>query len=81
MVVAQLLRLDLPNPPLIDSAEGYCKVNPKFLWFRIVYMDSYLSLMLGLPHGAQDTNMEHDIPGETPTCKLERAHTLIARRM
>ncbi|KAF2831014.1 hypothetical protein CC86DRAFT_366501 [Ophiobolus disseminans] len=81
MVLAQLMRIDLPNPPLIASNGSVAKINPKFMWFRIVYMDSYLSLMLGLPHGGQETHMGSDVPGETPTCKLERAHTLVARRI
>jgi len=67
MVIAQLLRIDLPNPPLIEAYGSKTKINPKFMWFRIVYMDSYLSIMLGLPHGGQETNMENDVPGETPT--------------
>lgn len=81
LVLAQLMRIDLPNPPLMEMYGSTKKINPKFMWFRIVYMDSYLSLMLGLPHGGQDTNMGNDQPNETPTCKLERAHTLIARRI
>ncbi|KAH8733094.1 hypothetical protein GQ44DRAFT_696913 [Phaeosphaeriaceae sp. PMI808] len=81
MVIAQLMKLDLPNPPLVKSHEADPKVNPKFMWFRIIYMDSYLSLMLGLPYGGQDTNMESQMPGEPPSCKLERVHTLVARRI
>jgi hypothetical protein len=49
MTVAQLLKVDHPNPPLMDAHELRGKINPKFMWFRIMYMDSYLSLMLGLP--------------------------------
>lgn len=81
MVVAQLLKFDLPNPPLVKDLDGTLETNPKFMWFRIVYMDAMLSLMLGLPHGGQDTQMEHDIPGETPSCRLERIHTLVGRRI
>jgi hypothetical protein len=81
MVTAQLIKIDLPNPPPIETLEGRRVMDPKFMWFRIAYMDSSLSLMLNLPHGGQETNMEHDIPGETPSHKLERAHTLVARRI
>jgi hypothetical protein len=81
ITVAQLMKIDHPNPPPVTTFEGSVKTNPKFMWFRIIYMDSSISLMLGLPHGGQDTNMEHDIPGETPNCKLERAHTLVGRRI
>jgi hypothetical protein len=81
MVTAQLIKIDLRNPPPIETFEGRRVMDPKFMWFRIVYMDSSLSLMLNLPHGGQDTNMEDAILGETPSHKLERAHTLVARRI
>jgi hypothetical protein len=81
MVMAQLMRMDLPNPPPVKTLEANSKQNPKFMWFRIVYMDSYLSLMLGLPHGGGETNMENDVPGETANCKLERTQALIARQI
>lgn len=81
IVIAQLMKMDLPNPPPVEALEANTNTNPKFMWFRIIYMDSYLSLMLGLPHGGQETNMENDVPGEKPSCKLERVHTLVARRI
>ncbi|CAG5162663.1 uncharacterized protein ALTATR162_LOCUS6261 [Alternaria atra] len=79
MMFAQLMRLDTCNPPPVKFLENKFRVDPKFLWFRIVHMDSYLSLMLGLPHGGQPTNMENTVPGESLSCKIDRAHTLIAR--
>jgi hypothetical protein len=81
MVTAQLIKIDRPNPPPIQTLESRRVIDPKFMWFRIAYMDSCLSLMLNLPHGGQETNMEHGTPGETPSRKLERAHTLVARRI
>ncbi|KAF1841294.1 uncharacterized protein K460DRAFT_369334 [Cucurbitaria berberidis CBS 394.84] len=81
MVFAQLMKIDHPNPPPAKFLDASAQMNPKFMWFRIVYMDSHLSLMLGLPHGGHETNMENEIPGEKPGCKLERVHTLIARRI
>jgi hypothetical protein len=81
MMIAQLMKIDHPNPPPVKTLDPNSKINPKFMWFRILYMDSHLSLMLGLPHGGQDTHMENEYPGESPTCKLERVHTLISRRI
>ncbi|KAF2462557.1 uncharacterized protein BDR25DRAFT_347694 [Lindgomyces ingoldianus] len=81
MVFAQLMKIDQPNPPKFQVLDPASKLVPMYLWFRIVYTDSYLSLMLGLPHGGQETNMEQKVPGETPACRLRRAHTLIARRV
>lgn len=40
-----------------------------------------ISLMLDLPHAGQELNMDHDLPGATPSCKLERVHTLVSRRI
>ncbi|KAF2657845.1 hypothetical protein K491DRAFT_654167 [Lophiostoma macrostomum CBS 122681] len=81
MVFAQLMRIDLPNPPHVQILDPLTKAIPKYVWFRIVYMDSYLSLMLGLPHGGQETNLEDEQPAKLPTCKLKQAHTLVARRV
>jgi hypothetical protein len=78
MVFAQLMRLDAPNPPPVKYMESRHRVDPKFLWFRIVHMDSYLSLMLGLPHGGQVMNVENSVPGSRPSCQVDRAHALIA---
>jgi hypothetical protein len=80
-VVAQLMKLDLPNPPPVEAHEANTRLKSKLMWFRICYMDSFLSLMLGLPHGGQDTNMEKEIADETPSGKLQRTHTHIARRI
>lgn len=81
MMIGQLMKIDQPNPPPVKILEPKSKMNPKFMWFRIVYMDSHLSLMLGLNYGGHDTNLENDYPGEMPSCKLERVHTLISRRI
>ncbi|KAH6882673.1 hypothetical protein BKA58DRAFT_22921 [Alternaria rosae] len=78
MVFAQLMRLDTPNPPPVKYLESKHRVDPKFLWFRIVHMDSYLSLMLGLPHGGQKMSVENSSPGGSVSCQIDRAHTLIA---
>ena len=80
-VVAQLMKMDLPNPPPVEARGANIRLNSKLMWFRICYMDSFLSLMLGLPHVGQDTNMEIGVVDETPSSKLQRAHTHIARRI
>jgi hypothetical protein len=73
--------MDRPNPPSINKLDPKARVNPKSMWFRIVSMDSYLSLMLGLPHGNQDMLRDADVSGETQSGRLERAHALIAGRI
>ncbi len=53
------------------------------MWFRIVYQDRFLSMMLGLPQGTPDTSMGSDaaMVGETPMGRLERTHAVIAARI
>ncbi|KAF4464476.1 Transcription factor [Fusarium albosuccineum] len=79
MAVAQLLRIDHPDAPPVKAFATGTTANTAALWFRMVCMDSFLSLMLGLPHSGQGAEIEHDVPGETPSYKLKRAHALIAR--
>ncbi|KAF5003836.1 hypothetical protein FDECE_9642 [Fusarium decemcellulare] len=81
MAVAQLLRIDHPNAPPVKAFATGTTANTASLWFRMVCMDSFLSLMLGLPYSGQEAEIEHDLPGETPSYKLKRAHALIARRI
>ncbi len=69
--------------------------SPKCLWFRIVYADRYLSLMLGLPQGASGDAV---VQGPKPTAaeiksmpffskavleqlRIEEAHAVIAGRI
>lgn len=83
MTVAQLMGLHrYPVPPLkrIDPGND---ADPEFMWFRIVYMDRYLSLLLGLPQGSSDKSLG-DIPvmrDEPPLSKFERLLTVVASRI
>ncbi|EOA86844.1 uncharacterized protein SETTUDRAFT_89557 [Exserohilum turcica Et28A] len=81
MVFAQLMKLDLPDPPPVKYIDAKRRVDPKYLWLRIVHSDSYLSLMLGLAHGGQASTLQPTIPTEPPTCKIARAHTRVACRI
>jgi hypothetical protein len=83
MTVARLMGLQRsPIPPLkrIDPGND---ANPEFMWFWIVYMDRYLSLLLGLPQTSSDKNMG-DISGlqhEIPLGTFERQLTAVASRI
>lgn len=83
MTVAQIMGLHrTPMPPLKRVDQDFV-ANPAFLWFRIVYMDRYLSLLLGLPQGTPDKSM--GVPSilqhEPPLGKFERQLTVIASRI
>ncbi|KAL4993157.1 hypothetical protein BDV10DRAFT_198543 [Aspergillus recurvatus] len=57
LTVAQLMGLHWsPRPPL-PRIDAKLEADPECLWFRIVYMDRYLSLLLGLPQGTSDQSM------------------------
>ncbi|KAE8416044.1 hypothetical protein BDV36DRAFT_284914 [Aspergillus pseudocaelatus] len=83
MTVAQLMGLHRsPMPPLKRIDPGL-DANPEFMWFRIVYMDRYLSLLLGLPQGTTDRSMgtRSAVQHEPPLGKFERCLTIIASRI
>ncbi|KAB8276464.1 hypothetical protein BDV30DRAFT_206161 [Aspergillus minisclerotigenes] len=83
MTVAQLMGLHRsPMPPLKRIDPGL-DAKPEFMWFRIVYMDRYLSLLLGLPQGTTDKNMGmmSTLRHEPPLGRFERLLTIIASRI
>ncbi|KAK7733909.1 hypothetical protein SLS53_008059 [Cytospora paraplurivora] len=69
-------------PPL-RRIDPELKADPEFLWFRIVYMDRYLSLLLGLPQGTSDKSMGKlsVLQHEPPLGKFERQLTVVASRI
>jgi hypothetical protein len=81
MLTAQLMKMDRPNPPPIKIIHPDTRMTPTLMWFRIVQMDRFLSLMLGLSQGSPNSDMNYDAPGETPLFKLERANVAISGRI
>lgn len=84
MTAAQLLGLHRSPIPPIKRIDPGLDADPEFVWFRIVYMDRYLSLLLGLPQATADRSIEgvstklaqhaHD----PPLGRFERALAVIA---
>ncbi|KAI1110473.1 C6 zinc finger domain protein [Nemania sp. NC0429] len=83
MTVAQLMGLHRPRAPPLKRIDSTLDVQPDVLWFRIVYMDRYLSLMLGVPQGTPDVSMGSPATLEldTPLGAFERRLTVIASRI
>ncbi|KAL8727817.1 MAG: hypothetical protein Q9166_005809 [cf. Caloplaca sp. 2 TL-2023] len=80
MTVAQLMGLHrCPVPPL-KRIDPELDAQPEFIWFRIVYIDRYISLLLGLPQGTSDESMGamSVLRHEPPLGKFERLLTVIA---
>ncbi|ORY58078.1 uncharacterized protein BCR38DRAFT_447933 [Pseudomassariella vexata] len=56
MVTAQMMGLHTGScsPSMMLEAETRNRIDPDCMWFRIVFSDRYLSLMLGLPQGSPE---------------------------
>ncbi|PNP39003.1 hypothetical protein TGAMA5MH_09229 [Trichoderma gamsii] len=59
------------------------QVQPKFIWFRIVFAERHICLMLGLPQSSIDQSMASNevLESDTPMGRLERKHCVIASRI
>ncbi|KAI1459615.1 hypothetical protein F4805DRAFT_419634 [Annulohypoxylon moriforme] len=56
MATAQIMGLHIgtKNSPTLLENETRDRIDPEYMWFRIVLTDRYLSLMLGLPQGTHE---------------------------
>ncbi|KAI0191320.1 hypothetical protein F4808DRAFT_444006 [Astrocystis sublimbata] len=83
--IAQIMGIhrEVNHTPLncIDSPSPTTKYRT--MWFRIVYVDRFLSLMLGLPPGSPDYGIadSRTLAKETPLGQLSRAHFAAASRI
>lgn len=83
MVVAQLMGIYRPSSPSVKVIDPSTNIDPQSMWFRIVYMDRLLSLMLGLPQGNSDVSIGSDtaLASSAPRDRLERLHAMISARI
>lgn len=65
---------------ILDAGVNY---HPQLMWFRILFLDRYLCLMLGFTQGSLDRNMgsEESLASDTPMGRLERIHCVVASRI
>ncbi|KAJ5624638.1 hypothetical protein N7510_000947, partial [Penicillium lagena] len=72
------------------ESQAQCKIldsgteaHPQFIWFRIIFLERHLCLMLGLPQATQDHSMVSGtlLEGDTPMGRLERIHCVVASRI
>ncbi|KAI1755547.1 hypothetical protein F4782DRAFT_527597 [Xylaria castorea] len=83
--IAQLMgihRTANPSPlNCIDSSSA--SVNYQIMWFRIVYVDRFLSVILGLPPGSLDYGLANKaaLATETPLGQLSRIHCAVAAQI
>ncbi|KAL4977119.1 hypothetical protein BDW66DRAFT_42542 [Aspergillus desertorum] len=81
MTLAQVIGIHRPGHPL-RLLDGRRK-DRSFLWYRIVYVDRFMCLMMGRPQGSMDCRMATGgaFGADTPLGQLERAHCLVAHRI
>ncbi|OOF96773.1 hypothetical protein ASPCADRAFT_129841 [Aspergillus carbonarius ITEM 5010] len=84
MALAQLMGIHRPGGcRSLRLLDPNYRFDGPFLWYRIVYTDRFLCLMLGLPQGSLDRSMvaEAALAHDTPLGRLERTHCAIASRI
>ncbi|KAL4757734.1 fungal specific transcription factor domain-containing protein [Aspergillus foveolatus] len=59
------------------------KAYPHFMWFRIVFYDRQMCLLLGMPEGSPDRTMGYDamLVQDTRIGRLERQHCVVMSRL
>lgn len=84
MAVAQLLGIHRSIHQTVHQVDPVApRFNPSYMWYRIVYVDRLLCLILGLPQGSTDITCVDlaDISDLTPEERLEREHCVISSRI
>ncbi|SPQ23063.1 e9376411-14ad-4d01-b409-2305fa411a95 [Thermothielavioides terrestris] len=83
MSVAQLMGLHRSPMPPLKRIDADLDADPEFLWFRIVYLDRHLSLLLGLPQGTSEKSMAAAaaMRNEPALGRFERHLTVVASRI
>ncbi|KAK4451966.1 hypothetical protein QBC34DRAFT_400027 [Podospora aff. communis PSN243] len=84
MVVAQLMGIQKAhNHKPLKVIDPKAPIYPQYMWFRIVFADRLLSMMLGLPQGTMDMSMASpaQLAEDVPSGRLERVHCVISARI
>lgn len=76
LVMAQTMGLHLgsSSSPRMFDVETQKRIDPQCMWARLVISDRYLSLMLGLPQGSQESSFATPkaLAGCAPVERMER---------
>jgi hypothetical protein len=75
--------INRPGGPPIETINPSTINDAQFIWFRIKYMDRFLSLMLALPQGSLDGSIESDnsLAFSEQDNQIERLHSEIMARI
>lgn len=80
LMVAQLLGVHRLNGPVPSRLDPETKSNMSSLWTHVIYVDRFVSLMLGLPPGNTDSNPDAYTPPADgkPRENLESIHAIVS---
>ena len=85
MLMAQMMGLHRgKSPSSMKTLERQTYIRPDHIWFRLVQLDRYLSLMLGLPQGAPEDGFfatAKALESCTPVERLQRIDCVVAGRI
>lgn len=83
MGAAQLMGIQRPSNPPVKTIDPTTTLDPQFVWYRIVSMDRFLSLLLGLPTANSDMDLGADttLLNGAPSDRLDLVHTRIAAKI
>ncbi|EGX45647.1 hypothetical protein AOL_s00169g253 [Orbilia oligospora ATCC 24927] len=82
MNMAQVMGLHIDATSAVAVLEKGTRdrIDPRYMWFRLVVSDRYLSLMLGLPQGMMKSSFAEPkmLEGCTPLERMERMESVAA---
>lgn len=84
MGIAQLMGLDRQDHRTqFQVLDPNTRCHPQLMWFRIVFLDRQLCLLLGLPQGSVDRSIASDamLATDTPMGRLERIHCVLSSKI
>ncbi|KAI1264527.1 hypothetical protein F5Y18DRAFT_83336 [Xylariaceae sp. FL1019] len=83
ITIAQVMGLHRAGHKCCKVVKSDTRAYPEVLWLRIVSLERYLCLMLGLPQVTVDQSMASEamLEHDTPMGRLERVHCAIAARI
>lgn len=82
--LGQLLGIDRLDSPILEGSKNQAQsLKSQYLWFRVVYFDSFYSMMLGVPQGCAYPNMQSKLPFAhlSGLTNLERTHVQVVIRI
>jgi len=85
MSIAQMMglhRAPSPTAKVVD-AETQARIDPEYMWYRLVITDRYLSLMLGLPQASLESpfGSPEALASCTPMERMERMQSIAGGRI